>query len=39
LSNLAKDETERKNLARAHPEIVERLQGLHREWAARVKRP
>ncbi len=32
LSNLAQDVSERRNLAGAHPEMVEQLQGLHREW-------
>jgi arylsulfatase A-like enzyme len=32
LSNMTEDVTETKNLAEAHPEIVERLTGLHNEW-------
>ncbi len=32
LSNLDEDETETVNLADDHPEIVERLENLHREW-------
>jgi arylsulfatase A-like enzyme len=36
LSNLAEDVSERTNLAAKHPQVVERLQRLHREWAAEV---
>ena len=32
LSNTTKDVTETKNLSEAHPEIVERLIGLHDQW-------
>jgi len=32
LSNMAKDVTETKNLAEAHPEIVKRLTILHEQW-------
>jgi len=32
LANLDKDVTEMKNLAAAHPEIVERLEKLHQDW-------
>jgi arylsulfatase A-like enzyme len=34
LSNLATDITEKTNLARQHPEIVERLKKLHADWLA-----
>jgi len=37
LSNLAEDVTETKNLAADHPEIVQRLTRLHKEWAEDVK--
>ena len=36
LSNMTGDTTETKNLAEAHPEIVERLTGLHKEWIKNV---
>ncbi len=36
LSNMAKDPTERKNIAKKHPEIVERLKRLHAAWAKAV---
>ena len=32
LSNIAKDVTETKNLAKEHPEIVQRLTDLHNKW-------
>jgi arylsulfatase A len=32
LSNMVEDVTETKNLAEAHPQIVERLIGLHEQW-------
>jgi arylsulfatase A len=34
LANLATDVSERRNLAHEHPEVVERLLKLRREWAA-----
>jgi len=37
-SDLAKDATERKNLAEANPEVVERLTKLHKTWAAEVEK-
>ncbi len=37
LGNLAKDISERKNFAKAHPEVVQRLTQLHNEWAAQWK--
>ena len=37
LSNLADDVTETKNLAEAHPDIVQRLTQLHEEWAQQVE--
>lgn len=36
LSNMAQDITETKNIAEAHPEIVERLTRLHNEWIKNV---
>lgn len=36
LSNLSEDATERHNLAREHPDVVQRLTGLHEQWAAEV---
>lgn len=36
LVNLGEDVSEMKNLAGAHPQIVQRLEGLHREWLADV---
>lgn len=36
LSNLSEDLSETKNLAKAHPDIVERLTRLHEEWAKEV---
>jgi arylsulfatase A-like enzyme len=33
LSDMTKDTTETKNIAALHPEIVERLTKLHKEWA------
>jgi len=38
LSNMTEDVTETKNLAEAHPEIVERLTGLHEQWLKEVNR-
>ena len=38
LSNMAEDVTETKNLAEAHPEIVERLTSLHEQWLQDVNR-
>ncbi len=38
LSNMAKDVTETKNLAEAHPEIVKRLTSLHEQWLKEVNR-
>jgi len=37
LVNLAEDVGEMKNVAKDHPEIVERLKGLHEEWGKDVK--
>ncbi len=37
LSNLAADISEKTNLARQHPEIVERLKKLHADWLAAQK--
>ncbi|HJN14364.1 MAG TPA: sulfatase-like hydrolase/transferase, partial [Armatimonadota bacterium] len=37
LSDLSRDATERKNIAREHPEAVARLRGLHEGWAEDVK--
>ena len=34
--SLAGDEPERQNLIKEHPELVERLTGLHNEWAREV---
>jgi len=39
LSNIAEDVTETKNLAEAHPEIVERLTALHERWLKEVSQP
>jgi arylsulfatase A-like enzyme len=36
LSNMAEDVTETKNLAKEHPEIVERLTRRHEEWLKQV---
>lgn len=36
LANLAADPGEMKNLAKANPQVVQRLQKLHQEWAAEV---
>jgi len=36
LSNMAEDVTETKNLAEVHPEIVERLTTLHKQWLEEV---
>ena len=36
LSNLARDASERDNIAGEHPEVVERLTKLHEDWAAEV---
>jgi len=36
LSNLAQDVSERRNQAKANPQIVERLTKLHEAWAAEV---
>src|SRR5262249_17456774 len=38
LSDLAKDATERDNLAEANPEVVKRLTNLHEAWAAEVSK-
>ena len=38
LSNMAKDPAERKNIAKAHPDVVKRLTQLHREWVQEVRR-
>ena len=37
LSNMARDATERNNIAAEHPDVVKRLQALHDAWAAEVK--
>jgi arylsulfatase A-like enzyme len=36
LSNMTEDVTETKNQADAHPEIVKRLTGLHKQWQKKV---
>ncbi|MFC1607978.1 sulfatase-like hydrolase/transferase [Candidatus Latescibacterota bacterium] len=36
LSNLSEDVTETKNIAGAHPGVVQRLQGLHEKWVTEV---
>ena len=38
LSNLERDVTEMKNLASEHPDIVERLEKLHRQWRREIGR-
>jgi hypothetical protein len=32
LANLAADVSEKRNLAKEHPDIVERLRKIHQEW-------
>jgi arylsulfatase A-like enzyme len=39
LSNLSTDPSERANLAKDHPDVVRRLQGLREQWAARQAGP
>jgi arylsulfatase A-like enzyme len=39
LTNLALDVSEMRNLAKEHPEIVERLLKVHREWFAANRKP
>ncbi|MGQ9730355.1 MAG: sulfatase-like hydrolase/transferase [Candidatus Zipacnadales bacterium] len=39
LSNLAQDPSESKNLASQYPDLVRRLQQLHREWIAEMEGP
>ena len=38
LSNMAKDATERKNIAKDHPDVVARLTDLHKQWVKDVQR-
>ncbi|MCG8509350.1 MAG: sulfatase-like hydrolase/transferase, partial [Rhodospirillales bacterium] len=37
LVNLAEDVSEMKNLAKQHPEVVERLEKAHKTWAAAIR--
>ena len=38
LSNMAEDVTETKNLAKKHPDVVERLTKLHEQWAKEISK-
>lgn len=39
LSNMAVDAAERTNIARAHPDVVARLERLHEQWVKEVHAP
>ena len=39
LANIARDASEARNLAKDHPEVVERLLRLHQEWFALQQKP